>query len=187
MKAACRASRSNRRRVAGVKWRASWKQASSTVGSVMSRPLYSRCLLIGSSSRLVALAGTRCAVTTSNGVEPPVGYALPSSLIVPRGAGRSDGSAPGRPYSQPWPTVAPSARAVSVWSGVSMPSARIVAPVRSACAATALTMLATSVVVRPWISRRSSLITSGLTNGITARLAGSAPTSSSAMPQPTPL
>ena len=52
-------------------------------------------------------------------------------------------------------------------------------------ARTALTIRATSAVVRPWISRRSSLITSGWTNGITAKLAGSAPTSSRATPQPT--
>jgi predicted transcriptional regulator len=52
-------------------------------------------------------------------------------------------------------------------------------------ARTALTIRATSAVVRPWTSRRSSLITSGRTKGITARLAGSAPTSSRATPQPT--
>ena len=81
--------------------------------------------------------------------------------------------------------VAPKVRAISAWRRVSMPSARMRAPVSSAWARTALTILATSAVVRPWTSRRSSLITSGRTKGITARLAGSAPTSSRATPQPT--
>jgi len=51
-------------------------------------------------------------------------------------------------------------------------------------ARTVLTMWAASAVVRPWSRRMSSLIRSGRTKGSTARLAGAAPTSSRATPQP---
>jgi hypothetical protein len=80
--------------------------------------------------------------------------------------------------------VAPAAAASRACLIVSMPSAMTTASVRSAWARTVLTMWAASAVVRPWSRRMSSLIRSGRTNGSTARLAGAAPTSSRATPQP---
>ena len=65
-----------------------------------------------------------------------------------------------------------------------MPSASTTVPDRSASALTALTISAMSAVARCWTSRRSSLITSGRSSGSRARDSRSAPTSSSAIPQP---
>ena len=76
------------------------------------------------------------------------------------------------------------AKAIAACREDSMPSARIVALVRSTSASTPLTVRATTRSGRFWISERSSLITSGRTRGIMARLAGSAPTSSMAIPTP---
>jgi len=94
------------------------------------------------------------------------------------------GRGAGRPNSQPWPRRAPIITASWAWSSVSMPSASTRAPLRSACALTAVMMSATSMLVLAWTRRRSSLMTSGCSNGSNARLAGSAPTSSSATRQP---
>ena len=96
----------------------------------------------------------------------------------------ADGSGAGWPNRNPWPMVAPAATASRACLMVSMPSAMTTASVRSAWARTVLTMWAASAVVRPWSSRMSSLIRSGRTKGSTARLAGAAPTSSRATPQP---
>ena len=96
----------------------------------------------------------------------------------------ADGSGAGWPNRNPWPMVAPAAAASRACLIVSMPSAMTTASVRSAWARTVLTMWAASAVVRPWSRRMSSLIRSGRTNGSTARLAGAAPTSSRATPQP---
>ena len=75
-------------------------------------------------------------------------------------------------------------RASSSCRTSSMPSARIIAPVRSAYALTALTTSATC-----WFGRRrsrdmSSFTTSGRSSSMNVNEAGSAPTSSSAIDQP---
>jgi hypothetical protein len=100
------------------------------------------------------------------------------------GLGMGVGSGAGWPNRNPWPMVAPAATASRACLMVSMPSATTTASVRSAWARTTFTMWAASVVVRPWSRRMSSLIRSGRTNGSTARVAGAAPTSSRATPQP---
>src|SRR3712207_2044542 len=97
----------------------------------------------------------------------------------------STGPGPGRPKSQPWPSVAPSARAMARWASSSMPSASTTAPVRSACALTAFMISAIAGPGRSCTSRRSSLTTSGRSSGMNASDIASAPTSSTATPQPT--
>jgi hypothetical protein len=91
-------SRPNRTRVAGVKWRTSWKQASSTPGSAASRALCSMCMLIGSSRSLGARSGARSAATTSNGVRVSVAGGSWSRSTAARVGRLPVGSTPGRPY-----------------------------------------------------------------------------------------
>ena len=98
----------------------------------------------------------------------------------------SSGSSPGRPKSQPCPKRAPRACATASCSSVSMPSASSTAPERSDCALTAWTMAAIAGEGLSCTSRRSSLMTSGAMNGISASERWSAPTSSSAIRQPAP-
>ena len=98
----------------------------------------------------------------------------------------SRGSSPGRPKSQPCPKRAPRACATASCSSVSMPSASSTAPERSDCALTAWTMAAIAGEGLSCTSRRSSLMTSGAMNGISASERWSAPTSSSAIRSPRP-
>ncbi len=144
-----------------------------------------------SSSRLIAASSgvaprrtVRRALMRSNGVRHACGIA-----VVKIGSGRLStsvcrGLAVGWPKWYPWPAVAPSARAYWACSAVSIPSARIVAPVRSACAPTAPAIAAISGVGCSCTNRRSSLITSGRNTGINANDRVSAPTSSNAIPHP---
>ncbi len=106
------------------------------------------------------------------------------SVGMPAGAGRPTGRLSGRPKSQPWPRVAPRALAVVRCSSCSIPSARITAPERSFSAFTAFTIPAIATSGFACTRRRSSLITSGRRKGISASERWSAPTSSSATPQP---
>src|SRR4051794_8207382 len=128
--------------------------------------------------------GRRQLVTRWYGSGPSGAPPVPASRSGRPGSGSGSGSGPGSPSMKPWPSVAPAARAVASCASESIPSASTVAWRRSASKPTAVTTRAMSLPSRSVSRRRSSLITSGYSSGISASERESAPMSSSEAPQP---